>query len=77
MVRVLVARHEYLTPEAEADVVGALRDRMSSDAATRDAAMRRLGRFGRFLEPAVRRAVASSGDAVVKQSGTQLLASYR
>lgn len=77
LVRVLVARHEYLTPETEADVVAALRDRMSSEPTKRDAAMRRLGRLGRFLEPAVRRAVTSSGDAAVKQSATELLGSYR
>jgi hypothetical protein len=77
LVRVLVARHEFLTPEAEDEVARSLRDRVSSDPAKRDAAMRRLGRLGRFLEPAVRRAVASRDDAVIKQSGADLLASYR
>jgi hypothetical protein len=76
LVRVLVARHEYLTPEAEADISNALRDRLSGDATKRDAAMRRLGRLGRFLEPAVR-AVASKGDGAVKQSGAMLLAGYQ
>jgi hypothetical protein len=33
-------------------------------------------RLGRFLEPAVRRAVASTADEAVKKSGREILATF-
>src|SRR5262249_35248363 len=45
LTRVLVGRHEYLTPEAEDAVSAAVRDATSPT--KRDDALRRLARFGR------------------------------
>lgn len=75
--RVLVARTEILTPETEAAVEAALRDRTSPDAAARDRAMKRLARLGRFVEPAVRSVMARVSDARVRSSGAEVLASFR
>jgi hypothetical protein len=77
LVRVLVGRIEYLTPETETAVESALRDRSSEDAATRTAAMARLVKLDRFLEPHVRRVLAKSEDPAVRKSGEELLASLR
>jgi hypothetical protein len=77
LVRVLVGRIEYMTPETEAAVEAALRDRGSSDSSKRDAAMARLVAFDRFLEPHVRRVLARSGDAAVKKSGEEVLAGLK
>jgi hypothetical protein len=38
--------------------------------------MRELARMGRFLEPAVRRAVKLSREPAVRASGEELLAAY-
>jgi hypothetical protein len=75
VVRVLVGRLEYLTPEAEAEVERALRDRASSDAAARDAATARLVRLDRFLEPAARRILAKTADPAVRRGAQDVLAS--
>jgi hypothetical protein len=77
LVRVLVGRQDILTPAAEADVERALEDRASGDPARRDAALRRLARLGRFLEPAVRRAVAWTSSDVARRSGQELLAQFQ
>jgi hypothetical protein len=77
MVRVLVGRIEYLTPETESAVETALRERASADAPVRDAAMARLVRYDRFLEPHVRRIVAKTSDAAVRKSGEDLLAALK
>jgi hypothetical protein len=77
LVRVLVARTELLTAETEAAVEKALLERTWAEASVRDAAMRRLARVGRFLEPAVRSVVAKTNDAAVKKSGAEVLASFR
>lgn len=75
--RVLVARTEILTPETELAVKAALVDRTSPDAAVKERAMKRLGRLGRFLEPAVRSVMAQTRDGVVRSSGAEVLASFR
>ena len=77
IVRVLVARTEILTPETEAAVEAALRERTSRDAAVRERAMKRLARLGRFLEQAVRSVMARVNDAPVRSSGAEVLASFR
>jgi hypothetical protein len=74
LVRVLVGRLEYLTPEVEADVERALRERTSGDAPTRDAALRRLARFDRFLEPVTRRVLATTADADARKGAEEVLA---
>jgi hypothetical protein len=75
--RVLVARTEILTPAIELAVKAALVDRTSPDAAVKERAMKRLGRLGRFLEPAVRSVMAQTRDGVVMSSGAEVLASFR
>ena len=75
LVRVLVGRHEYLTPDAEREVAALLAKRMSADVSVREAAMKRLAHLGRFLEPTVRR-VIDGGDPVVVKSGKEILASF-
>lgn len=75
--RVLVGRTEILTPEIELAVKAALVDRTSPDAAVKERAMKRLGRLGRFLEPAVRSVMAQTRDGVVRSSGAEALASFR
>lgn len=54
LVRVLVGRLEYITPEVEHEVAAALRDHASDDARLVLKAKQRLDRLGRFLEPHVR-----------------------
>ena len=77
LVRVLVGRLECVTPEVEAEVEAALRDRASSDAAVSEDAMRRLARFDRFLEPTVRSVLSHTTDDVVRRSGEALIASLK
>ncbi len=72
--RVIVARQEFLTPSAKRDVTAALKDRAVP--AARDAAMRRLAKLGRFLEPAVRLVAAESKDAAVRASAAEVIAGY-
>lgn len=74
IVRVLVGRLECITRETEAEVERALRDRGSKDESVRRAAMERLDRLGRFLEPHLRRALASTQDDRVRASARELLA---
>ncbi len=74
LVRVLVGRLECITPATEAEVRQALLDRASEDTAVRTAAEGRLERLGRFLEPHLRRAIASAADARVVASAKELLA---
>lgn len=73
LVRVLVGRHEFLTPEREAVLVDLVKQRL--DPAKRDLATRELAKLGRFLEPAIRRAMAL-GDPLVIKSGGELLAAF-
>ncbi len=67
LVRVLVGRLEYLTPETEAEVEAAIK--------AKDTA--RLARLGRFLEPNVRRIAAKTGDEAVKRNAAELLETVR
>jgi hypothetical protein len=73
--RVIVARQEFLTPAATQDVEIALKERAAP--ATRDRAMRRLARLGRFLEPAARLVAAKSTDPIVRASAAEVIAGYR
>jgi hypothetical protein len=74
LVRVLVGRLECIAPEKEAEVRHALLDRLSTDPARRATAEERLARLGRFLEPHLRRAIASSGEGEIVASARELLA---
>ncbi len=71
--RVLVGRAEYLTPEAEDELAEALRRRTADAPAEREAAERRMARFHRFLEPAVRAVLARTVDELVRRNGEQVL----
>ena len=73
MTRVLVGRLECLTPEVEAEVLAALRDRASTDPATQEAGWARLSKLGRFLEPNVRRILVASADPVIQKSAREVL----
>jgi hypothetical protein len=73
LVRVLVGRLEYLTPEAEDAIEGDLRDRAIGDPAAREAAMRRLAARGRFLEPALMDVQRKSVDPDVVAGASELL----
>lgn len=77
LVRVLVGRLEFLTPEVEAEVVRALADRRAADPVRRTAAEAALARLDRFLEPHVRRALEVSDSAVVRESAAEVLARVR
>jgi hypothetical protein len=74
IVRVLVGRLECITPAVEAEVQQALRDRGSENEAVRRAAGERLERLGRFLEPHLRRVIASTQDERVRASAKEFLA---
>jgi hypothetical protein len=74
LVRVLVGRHEFLTPARETEIVELLKKRLQP--ATRESATRELAKLGRFLEPAVRRAIAL-GDPVAAKSGEEILATFK
>jgi len=74
LVRVLVGRLECIGPEKEAEVRGALLERLSKDPFERSMAENRLSSLGRFLEPHLRRAIAASADERVVRSAKEMLA---
>ncbi len=73
LVRVLVGRLDYLTPADEQAIGHALGDHLSGDPVARAAADAKLGALGRFLEPAVRRAMMTSADPRAYLAGSQIL----
>jgi hypothetical protein len=73
VVRVLVGRLEYLTPEDEDALEEALRLRGSLRDEDRARAGKRLALSGRFLEAHVRRVLARTSDPAVRESCTNLL----
>lgn len=77
IVRVLVGRLEYLTPEVEASVERDLLLRLGADPGERKQAMTRLTALGRFLEPKVRRILHKTRNQDVRQSGKQVLESLQ
>ena len=72
-VRVMVGRTELLTPEREHLAEAAVRDLASPDSSARRRAFATLLEQGRYVEPILRRVLASSGDDRVKASCRQLL----
>jgi hypothetical protein len=74
LVRVLVGRLEYMTPEDEAEVAAALTALGAGDEAARQAAEARLQRLGRFLEPHLRRQLERTVDPDVRARAEDLLA---
>lgn len=73
--RVLVGRLEYLTPEDEDALEEALRLRLAASDEDRARAEARLALSGRFLEAHVRRVLARTGDASVRESASAVLRS--
>lgn len=73
VVRVLVGRLEYLTPEVEESLEQNLEARLSADPAERKRAAARLTALGRFLEPKVRRILNKTENQDVRKSGNELL----
>ena len=75
LVRVLVGRLEYITPEIEALVERALLERIADQGAFRAQAEQYLVGLGRFLEPHLRRALASTQREEVRTSALEVLQS--
>lgn len=69
LVRVLVGRLEFITPEVEQEVEDALKQRASGIPGSQ----RRLDRLGRFLEPHLRRVLQKTRDGGVRQEAKGLL----
>ncbi len=74
LVRVLVGRLECVTPEDEETVAWALANRRSEAPETRRKAEEKLARYGRFLEPHVRRALELAKDDAVRRGAREVLA---
>ncbi len=73
LVRVLVGRLEYITPQVVQTVEAALLDRLQEDPQRRQHAEQTLRDLDRFLEPHVRRVLATTSNAEVQKSGRQVL----
>ena len=73
IVRVLVGRLEYITPEMEARVQKALGECLVGDPEVRAMAEKWLLGLDRFLEPHLRRAVTLAPNDEVRQAALQLL----
>jgi hypothetical protein len=73
-VRVMVGRIEHLTPEREARAEQAIQDLASPDASARSRAFAFLRDQGRYVEPIIRRVLATTRNAAVQTLARQLLA---
>jgi tetratricopeptide (TPR) repeat protein len=73
LVRVMVGRLEVLTPEREKLAENAVRDLASPDEALRNRAFGYLREQGRYVEPIVRRVLATTTDASVRTLCERLL----
>jgi hypothetical protein len=73
LVRVLVGRLEYITPETQAKVEAALRQQAGTDQQLRATAMATLRGLDRFLEPHLRQ-IAERGAADVRPAAVAMLA---
>jgi hypothetical protein len=56
LVRVMVGRHDVLTPERERDVERLVKESKGPSAAARASAARELAKLGRFAAPAQKKA---------------------
>lgn len=74
LVRTMVGRLEFITPEVRQRVEGALRAQAGDDPAAAAAARRELAAFDRFLEPHLRDVQRHGSTAAVRQAATALLA---
>ncbi len=73
LVRTLVGRLEYITPAVAAEVETAVVDRYSSNVGRRQAAVARLKRLGRFVEPHLRYLIATSSSKLALGNAQRLL----
>jgi len=74
LLRVLVGRHEFITPEAGTGVERALRQCRAADPTERQQGEQALLALGRFLEPHLRNVMAEGSDASVREQAAQALA---
>jgi hypothetical protein len=74
LVRVLVGRLEFITPETQERVERALRDRANGDAAGARRAAEVLTSLDRFLEPHLRNIERNGSDPSLRRAAAQLLA---
>jgi len=72
VIRVLVGRMELLTPETERRIEE-LAAKLAASPEERQAALAALAHFGRFAEPALRRAISGSSDAELRRQAAELL----
>ena len=77
LVRVLVGRLEFITPEAQDRVERALRDRATGDAAGSLRAETVFSSLDRFLEPHLRNVERNGSDLSLRRAATQLLATTK
>jgi len=73
LVRVMVGRLELLDATRERRIEESIRDLSSSDAPTRQRAFAALRAEGRYVEPVVRRAIATTADERVRTLARRLL----
>lgn len=73
LVRVMVGRTEVLTPEAERQIERWIADLDAADARTRQSASAGLAKLGRLGEPALRRVLAVTHSAEVRNRAQALL----
>lgn len=74
IVRALVGRLEFITPEAQRSVEQALQDRQSGDTAGLARATAVFANLDRFLEPHLRNIEANGSTAALRRAATTLLA---
>jgi hypothetical protein len=74
LVRVLVGRLEFITPETQERVERALRDRANGDAAGARRAAEVFTSLDRFLEPHLRNIERNGSDPSLRRAAAQLLA---
>ena len=74
LVRVLVGRLEFITPEAQARVEQALRDRSAADGTGTARAEAVFASLDRFLEPHLRNIARNGSDPALRRAAAKLLA---
>ena len=72
LVRVLVGRIDYLTPEVEELDERAVQELADKDSDAQQRANQHLAQHGRFYEPHLRRVIARTTDAAVRQKAEEL-----
>jgi hypothetical protein len=73
LVRVLVGRIEMMSGTQERDLAESIRKLASGVSSERDTAAEAIKRFGRFAEPALRRAAATTNDTTLQARAAELV----